>query len=244
MNWMPSDRPSGSSQVAYNLVSSLNEARRAEPPHAALCHSIVPYGYSSVLQGDIVPPHLARRGRLCVANAPRMHIAARRIPSSRSKGKPWLAACRTARAVRSPLRSMPPLSRRADIRVACVAAARDPTGDTVRTPPSHRALSHADGTGRVWAYWYCRWPSSTPVLTGRIGAARHRSGHWARPSHICTGTGLAPPTSASGLGSPLPHLHRDLARRSRVRPCPRRETLGAAMVRRTGSTAAWSEGRC
>ena len=29
------------------------------------------------------------------------------------------------------------------------------------------------------------------------------------PCHICTGTGLAPATSAPGLGSPLPHLHRD-----------------------------------
>ena len=37
--------------------------------------------------------------------------------------------------------------------------------------------------------------------------------HWdsARPAHICAGTGLAPPTSAPGLGSPLPHLHRDWA---------------------------------
>ena len=28
---------------------------------------------------------------------------------------------------------------------------------------------------------------------------------------ICTGTGLAPPTSAPGLGAPLAHLHRDRA---------------------------------
>ena len=32
-----------------------------------------------------------------------------------------------------------------------------------------------------------------------------------RPCHICTGTGLTPATSASGPGSPLPHLHRDWA---------------------------------
>jgi hypothetical protein len=37
----------------------------------------------------------------------------------------------------------------------------------------------------------------------------HLRRDWARPSHICTGTGLAPPTSVPGLGSPLPHLHRD-----------------------------------
>ena len=34
-------------------------------------------------------------------------------------------------------------------------------------------------------------------------------------SHICTGTGLAPAFSASGPGSPLPHLQCDWARRSR-----------------------------
>jgi hypothetical protein len=32
------------------------------------------------------------------------------------------------------------------------------------------------------------------------------------PCHICTGTALTPATSAPGLGSPLPHLHRDCAR--------------------------------
>ncbi len=31
------------------------------------------------------------------------------------------------------------------------------------------------------------------------------------PCHICAGTGLTPATSAPGLGSPLPHLHRDWA---------------------------------
>jgi hypothetical protein len=39
----------------------------------------------------------------------------------------------------------------------------------------------------------------------------HLHRDWARPCHICTGTGLAPATSAPGLGSPLPHLHRDWA---------------------------------
>ena len=34
------------------------------------------------------------------------------------------------------------------------------------------------------------------------------------PCRICTGTGLDRPTSVPGLGSPLPHLHRD-----RARPC-------------------------
>jgi hypothetical protein len=36
-------------------------------------------------------------------------------------------------------------------------------------------------------------------------------------SHICAGTGLTPPTSAPGLGSPLPHLRQDCAT-STLRP--------------------------
>jgi hypothetical protein len=39
----------------------------------------------------------------------------------------------------------------------------------------------------------------------------HLHEHWARPCHICTGTGLTAATSALGLGSPLPHLHCDWA---------------------------------
>ena len=37
----------------------------------------------------------------------------------------------------------------------------------------------------------------------------HLHRDWARPCHICTGTGLAPATSAPEPGSPLQHLHRD-----------------------------------
>ena len=35
-------------------------------------------------------------------------------------------------------------------------------------------------------------------------------------SHICAGTGLTPPTSAPGLGSPLPHLRQDWAHPSHI----------------------------
>jgi hypothetical protein len=38
------------------------------------------------------------------------------------------------------------------------------------------------------------------------------------PCHICTGTGPTPATSAGGLGSPLPHMHRDWARPRRPLP--------------------------
>jgi hypothetical protein len=39
----------------------------------------------------------------------------------------------------------------------------------------------------------------------------HLHWDWARPCHVCTGTGLNPATSAPGLGSILPRLHRDWA---------------------------------
>ncbi len=48
----------------------------------------------------------------------------------------------------------------------------------------------------------------------------HRHRDWAHPHLICTGTGLTPTTSATsapGLGSPPPHLHRDGGRCSALR---------------------------
>ena len=44
---------------------------------------------------------------------------------------------------------------------------------------------------------------------GRCAGTGLTPATWAYPCHIRAGTGLAPATSASGLGSPLPHLHRD-----------------------------------
>ena len=49
---------------------------------------------------------------------------------------------------------------------------------------------------------------AAPASLGGAGVSQKRI-RWAHPSHICTGTGLAPATSAPGPGSPLPHLHRD-----------------------------------
>ena len=37
-----------------------------------------------------------------------------------------------------------------------------------------------------------------------------------RRCHICAGTGLTPATSAPGLGSPLPRLHRNWAHHRRI----------------------------
>ena len=68
---------------------------------------------------------------------------------------------------------------------------------------------------RPFAHLHRDWGSPLPHL--------HRD--WAHSSHICAGTGLAPSTSASGLGSPLPHLHRDTGshlphlHRDGARPC-------------------------
>ena len=45
--------------------------------------------------------------------------------------------------------------------------------------------------------------------TGPRGC-RRRCGAWSKGGRICTGTGLAPPTSALGLGSPLPICTADL----------------------------------
>ena len=43
-----------------------------------------------------------------------------------------------------------------------------------------------------------------PRARGQLECRLHR-----RAFHICAGTGPTPPTSAPGLGPPLPHLHWD-----------------------------------
>jgi hypothetical protein len=57
------------------------------------------------------------------------------------------------------------------------------------------------------------WPQVGLHRRARIRPVRRLAG--ARPAHICAGTGLTPPTSAPGPGSPRPHLRRDWAH-----PCP------------------------
>ena len=65
----------------------------------------------------------------------------------------------------------------------------------VQTRRCSPRTTSADRRGRMRLSSTCRTPAPS---------ARH-------PSHICTGTGLTPPTAAPGLGSPLPHLRRDWA---------------------------------
>ncbi len=85
-----------------------------------------------------------------------------------------------------------------------------------------------------------RWPSPAPAHSNQRSRARscrcidrpcscttsapglgsflpHLHRIWARPCHICTGTGLTPATSAPALGSPPPHLHRDWAHPRQIR---------------------------
>ena len=54
-------------------------------------------------------------------------------------------------------------------------------------------------------------PDTTTSALGLGSPRPHLRRDWARPSHICTGTGLAAATSAPGLGSLLPHLRQDWA---------------------------------
>jgi hypothetical protein len=42
-----------------------------------------------------------------------------------------------------------------------------------------------------------------------LQASPHLRRDWAHPAHICAGTGVTPPTSAPGPGSPRPHLRRE-----------------------------------
>ena len=57
------------------------------------------------------------------------------------------------------------------------------------------------------------------AISARLSPLPRLRRDWAYPCHICTGTGLAPTTSAPELGSPRPRLRQDRARRSEVRGC-------------------------
>ncbi len=52
-----------------------------------------------------------------------------------------------------------------------------------------------------------RWPRARTLAHGPLPST---------PSYTCIGTGLTPATPAPGLGSPLPHLHRDWAHPSHI----------------------------
>jgi hypothetical protein len=72
------------------------------------------------------------------------------------------------------------------------------------------------------------------------GLAEHLHRDRARPTHICAGTGLTPPTSASGLGSPVPMALLSYPRRRRILAAalvPRGLTAGRAL--RIGGSEPW-----
>ena len=53
------------------------------------------------------------------------------------------------------------------------------------------------------------------VLVGSHPCRIHLSQDWAHPGHICTGTGLTPPTSAPGLGTGTEPKHKILSAQKR-----------------------------
>ncbi len=55
------------------------------------------------------------------------------------------------------------------------------------------------------------WAHPSQICAGTALTLPHLHRGRARPSHICAGTGLTSPTSALGLGPPLPHLRADWA---------------------------------
>ena len=57
--------------------------------------------------------------------------------------------------------------------------------------------------------WTARVPSASAPRLGSLLPYLHRD--WARPCHICTGTGLTPPITARDWAHRCPHLHRDWA---------------------------------
>ena len=62
------------------------------------------------------------------------------------------------------------------------------------------------------------WSGKICAGTGLAPHATSAPGLGSPPCHLCTGTGLIPPTSAPGLGSPLSHLRRDWAHPARSAP--------------------------
>ena len=76
-----------------------------------------------------------------------------------------------------------------------------------------RARTHAR-TRRVYLGTFFFSALLTPMGGGQYATGRDfiTCGECARRCHICSGTGIAPATSAPGLGSPPPHLRRDHAR--------------------------------
>jgi hypothetical protein len=78
----------------------------------------------------------------------------------------------------------------------------------------------------------CTSATSAPGL-GSPRHLPHLPQHWARPAHICTGTGLTPPTSASGLARIWVARHQAAAWRHHAHASPVCGMLCRCFVART-----------
>ncbi len=99
---------------------------------------------------------------------------------------------------------------------------RSEPGGGEGTPPrtSLHARIHARTHARTHAHVHTYGPTLASAHTRTRAWAQSRaaarlespaSSRRTQACHICAGTGLSPPASSPGLGSPLPHLHPDWA---------------------------------
>jgi hypothetical protein len=132
-----------------------------------------------------------------------------------------------------PTRSSAPPNARASATPACVLGSSsthsfpaEPAAGLMHSQLAHSAAQYRGARQRrgAWVARQSGWQAAF-AATSRLGSPRshmHRD-----PSRICIGTGLAPPafapvlgliaaTSAPGLDSSLPHLHRDWAHRCHI----------------------------
>jgi hypothetical protein len=86
---------------------------------------------------------------------------------------------------------------------------------TAKGPAAYSAArpAHADG---VWQSRRRHAPRQRQRARALFGSVPHLRRDWVHPAHICTGTGLTPATSASGLGPTRPHLHQDWVHASHI----------------------------
>ena len=105
-----------------------------------------------------------------------------------------------------------------------------------------RMESVESGTGDGLEQWSLRLENQKSTARLKTRQAESQNAETGLPLHICTGTGLSPATSAPGLRSPLPRLHRgkfvpDGRRRSARATLTRLAWQSANLLRRSG--AAW-----
>ena len=155
--------------------------------------------------------HACRCSRSCATST---RAASPRRCRCSTKGPPRAPLEPRGLSTRATRRSRPPAARHD----TCPVVHR---GDTWRHACLVSVARHIDGLNDADTRACERAPG--PLITfshfvplQRASGPSHQHRDWAHRSHICTGTGLTAPTSAPGLGSPLPHLQRDWAHRSHI----------------------------